>query len=281
MIALSNAVLAFLAIFQCWPINIVWEGWKIYKDHPNPGKCLNVHLLVHVAAGFSIFYDAVLIALPLPLIWRLHASVRAKVGVGLMLSLGVFVLITSCIRLRYLVGFANHRNVTWYYTDPLIWSGVEVAVSVIVTSLPAVRVLVKRSWPTLAGTFPSISMSRRSGEQTHTGVSKRSTTMREKTASSLGTSSPAQRQTSPDSRASLSTLPPRGSGSDWQYGVVLGDNKGIGEPHCGIRSDGNVSDWLTPTPTPTPEEKSGITIDMTTSVEDYAGWRRREDKDMV
>ena len=272
-IALSNTVLAFLAIFQCWPINLAWEGWKIYKDHPNCEKCLNAHLIAYIAAGFSIFYDAVLIALPLPLIWGLNASNRAKLGVGLMLSLGVFVLITSCIRLRYLVNFARHRNVTWYYTDPLIWSGVEVAVSVTITSLPAVRVLVQKLWPGLVGTFPTISMSRRTGEKIRTDGPRASTGMREKVGSSLVTCSTGQGQTPPDSRAGLFAS----SESDRQYDTMLGENKGLGETHCEIRSNGCSAEWPTPGP-----EHPGIRIDTKTSVEDSAGCGKRGDNtDMV
>lgn len=69
----------------------------------------------------------------------------------IMFSLGVFVLITSCVRLWSLYSFGESVNPTWDYTDVIIWTGLEVAVSIIVPSLPAIRVLINRRMPGLLG----------------------------------------------------------------------------------------------------------------------------------
>jgi len=145
----SGIVFLFLQIFQCLPLNFIWEGW--ISDGLNESRCLNVNLLAYVAGAFSIAQDIVVLALPIPLLVKLNVSIRSRVEVILMFSLGIFVLITSCIRMRYMIMFAKTSNPTWDYSEPLLWSGLEVAVSIIVVSLPAVRVLVTRTVPCLTG----------------------------------------------------------------------------------------------------------------------------------
>lgn len=145
-VTVSALIFIFMQIFQCTPIDFVWKGWDgTYGPH----KCLNVNVLVFTAAGFSIAQDIVIIFMPIPLLAQLQASWRVKLGVILMFSLGIFVLITSCIRLRTIVLFARSTNPTWDYVDTLIWTGLECAVSIIVTSLPAIRALAGRMSPGL------------------------------------------------------------------------------------------------------------------------------------
>ncbi|KAM0494399.1 hypothetical protein ACHAPB_008072 [Verticillium nonalfalfae] len=151
-IGMSTTVFVFLQIFQCSPIEYNWLGWK---GTFGSFRCLNVNTLVYTAAGFSIAQDVIILVLPLPLLFGLNMSWRSKMGIMVMFSLGIFILITSCIRLQYIVHFARSTNPTWDYTDTLIWTGLEVSVSMLVTSLPAIRMLVNRVIPDVLGTITS------------------------------------------------------------------------------------------------------------------------------
>ncbi|ROW06945.1 hypothetical protein VMCG_04161 [Cytospora schulzeri] len=157
-VLVSTTTFVTLQIFQCTPLSAIWESWE--GNYPVPYHCFDVNALVYAAAGFSIAQDIVILAIPLPLLLRLNTNWRRKVGIVIMFSLGIFVLITSCIRLRFIVQFAKSTNPAWDYTDVLIWSGVEVAVSIIVTSLPAIRVLLISLWPKVFSTGASKSSGR-------------------------------------------------------------------------------------------------------------------------
>lgn len=150
-VAASGIVSIFVQIFQCTPINFIWEGWK--KGEFGPYKCIDINALGFATAASSIAQDIAIIVMPLPLLARLNVSRRCKLGIMIMFSLGVFVLITSCIRLWSLYSFGESVNPTWDYTDVIVWTGLEVAVSIIVTSLPAIRVLINRRMP---GVFGSV-----------------------------------------------------------------------------------------------------------------------------
>ncbi|KAK6210653.1 hypothetical protein LQW54_006002 [Pestalotiopsis sp. IQ-011] len=147
-VACSGIALVLLQVFQCVPLDYNWEGWKgTFGSH----KCLNVNALTYTAASISIFQDVCLLLLPLPLTVTLHTSWRNKLNIVVMFSLGFFVLLTSCIRLRYIVLFARTVNPTWDYTDTLIWTALEVNVSIIVICLPAIRVYLSTSLPKIFG----------------------------------------------------------------------------------------------------------------------------------
>ncbi|KAJ0302173.1 hypothetical protein COL516b_007224 [Colletotrichum fioriniae] len=149
-IIISTTVVLLMQIFQCIPFEFNWVGWK---GDFGPHHCLDINALAFVAGGLSISHDLIILALPLPLLWHLNTSKRSKIGILFMFSLGIFVLITSCIRLRYIVSFTQSLNPTWDFTDPLIWSGLEASVSMIVVCLPALRILLKRGWPKMFSTI--------------------------------------------------------------------------------------------------------------------------------
>ncbi|KJR83015.1 uncharacterized protein SPSK_04271 [Sporothrix schenckii 1099-18] len=165
LVLLPNIIFLVLDAFQCRPVSTVWARWtsSSVPQHQQPYACLNVRLLAYVAAAFGIAQDAAILLVPWPLLWLLRqslvrpspaSSVRTSpaatavmVTAFAMFGLGVFVLVTSCVRLHFLVHFATTSlNPTWDNTDSLIWSGLEVSVSVIVMSLPTVRAMGQQAW---------------------------------------------------------------------------------------------------------------------------------------
>ncbi|KAK4655854.1 hypothetical protein QC762_306080 [Podospora pseudocomata] len=141
-VGLSGLIFVFCQIFQCAPISFIWEGWR--KGEFGPFSCLDINALGYTTAAFSIAQDIVILVMPLPLLIKLNVNVRSKICIIVMFSLGIFALITSCVRLWALYDFGDSVNPTWDYTNALIWTGLEVGVSIIVTSLPAIRVLLGR-----------------------------------------------------------------------------------------------------------------------------------------
>ncbi|KAK8063072.1 hypothetical protein PG997_015169 [Apiospora hydei] len=78
-------------------------------------------------------------------------ALRKRAQTFVMFSLGLLVVITSCIRLRYLVRFEKSDNPTWDNVDAIIWTHAEVSVSVIVVCLPTVRAALASVAPRLLG----------------------------------------------------------------------------------------------------------------------------------
>ncbi|KAK8087091.1 CFEM domain-containing protein [Apiospora phragmitis] len=124
-----------------------------------------------------------IIALPLPLIRSLNAGLRKKFAITVVLLLGIFISISACLRLHYLILSTRSTNPTWDYTDFLIWTALEVDVSVIVISLPAIRAFATQILPDTYGSFRRASETSDADERrltTMTKISKQSSCHRRK-----------------------------------------------------------------------------------------------------
>ncbi|KAF2824765.1 hypothetical protein CC86DRAFT_296370 [Ophiobolus disseminans] len=155
----------FATAFQCTPVRHAWTNW----DRLHEGKCNNIHLQGWVAAGINIFLDVVVMILPLKDLARLNMSLRKKIMVIAMFSVGIFVIFTSAIRLYSLVHFANSKNITWDYVEAGYWSLVEIDISIFCGCMPAHRMLLAKAWRRMGSTLGSSKgntpdVSRRTGD---------------------------------------------------------------------------------------------------------------------
>lgn len=134
----SHGLLFLLLVtFQCIPVYAIW-------DRSVSAKCLNITAIGWAGAIFSILEDLVILALPVPEVLKLQLTFRKKVAVCLMFGIGSFACVTSMVRLRYMVTFANSMDATWDNVDIVIWSIIEVTCAIICGSLPTLRPLLQK-----------------------------------------------------------------------------------------------------------------------------------------
>ncbi|KAH8894880.1 hypothetical protein GQ53DRAFT_744297 [Thozetella sp. PMI_491] len=134
-----------ISIFECTPIHYNWDGWK----EEMTGTCIDRLTLMYVISGVNIGLDAAIMAMPIPLVLKMRSTPRRKFSIIVMFSLGILVLAASSIRLHYIVVFGGSKNFTYDFVDMLIWTGIEIAVSIITTSLPCIRLMLHRRFPGL------------------------------------------------------------------------------------------------------------------------------------
>lgn len=72
------------AMFQCTPIDGAWLAW----DGTFVGHCNNLNLQGWTSAAVNIILDIMVIALPLPGLWKMNMSTQKKIGVVLMFCVG-------------------------------------------------------------------------------------------------------------------------------------------------------------------------------------------------
>lgn len=96
-IYLSATVACVLAVaFICTPVSFLWTGW----DGEHSGNCRDHHAVVTTQAALTIVADLVTFALPLSQIWRLPMSLKKKIGVALMFSVGIVYVCKSAAYVR-------------------------------------------------------------------------------------------------------------------------------------------------------------------------------------
>ncbi|KAH8678265.1 hypothetical protein BX600DRAFT_431551 [Xylariales sp. PMI_506] len=152
LVVLSATVVILMTLFQCTPIRYNWDGWTGEFDEAY--QCaINVNVLSYAAAASGILQDLIILILPLPVIATLQMQLRKKIMTLGIFSLGIFIIITSCIRLKSLVQFAKSLNPTWDYAEAVLWTSLEVNISVAVVCLPAIRVFLAKKLPNVFGSF--------------------------------------------------------------------------------------------------------------------------------
>merc|ERR1712080_109037 len=85
---------SLVVIFRCNPVDKAWAPAK-------RGHCLDLRSFYYTSFGIKLVTDIVLFAQPIPMVWRMQLSRAKKIGVVLMLSLGLFVCVISIVRVTY------------------------------------------------------------------------------------------------------------------------------------------------------------------------------------
>ncbi|KAI1028328.1 hypothetical protein LB503_002619 [Fusarium chuoi] len=142
-----GALFMFLAAFQCTPVSYFWLNW----DGEHKGTCMNSTAIGWANASISVAVDVWMLAVPLWYLRKLKLHWKKKIGVAAMFVVGTFVTVVSIIRLQFLVDLGSSRNPTYDQTDISIWSTVEINVGIICASMPALRVILVRLFPSLGG----------------------------------------------------------------------------------------------------------------------------------
>ncbi|KAK0386812.1 hypothetical protein NLU13_6648 [Sarocladium strictum] len=132
-----GSVYMLLIILQCLPVHAVW-------DRSITAKCLNLTAITVSGAILSIIEDVVIFALPIKEVLMLRLTMQKRIALVLMFSVGSFACVTSIVRLKYIVTFANSLDSTWDNVDVANWSIIEVACAIICGSLPTLRPLFRK-----------------------------------------------------------------------------------------------------------------------------------------
>ena len=93
----------------------------------------------------GVLSDLIILALPAVGLWNLQMRRAQKIGVFASLSFGVFACVIEVLRVYFLFALGPSQDITWTYTDSMIWSAVELSIAVTCASTPAMAPLLKRA----------------------------------------------------------------------------------------------------------------------------------------
>ncbi|KAJ5355019.1 uncharacterized protein N7496_012231 [Penicillium cataractarum] len=130
--AINQLIFTVIISVSCIPVAKQW-------DSSIKGKCIDTIPFYFALAGTSIGLDLVIIALPLPVLWRLQLRLKQKVILAGLFALGFFVTVIQIIRIftvKDLKTYTDSKNI-------VIWSCIEVSLGVIVSCIPTYGPLFK------------------------------------------------------------------------------------------------------------------------------------------
>ncbi|KAJ5060160.1 hypothetical protein PSV08DRAFT_29112 [Bipolaris maydis] len=136
-------IFQFSMAFFCKPISLAWTGW----DGEHKGSCWDINHLVLSAAGAAVFLDLLIALIPVPALNQQSMTLRRKLEVLTMFTVGIFILVVSCLRIRSIINYAESLNPTWDNTPANYWSVLEANTSVFCVCMPTLRHLIAHRLP--------------------------------------------------------------------------------------------------------------------------------------
>ncbi|OAL53653.1 hypothetical protein IQ07DRAFT_677114 [Pyrenochaeta sp. DS3sAY3a] len=127
--------LNFLVIFTCNPVRASWDITI------TTAKCLSLKGIYIGGSVPNVITDAILIIMPIPYVWRLHAPVAQRIVLAGMFLLGIFITIVSMVRLTVFlkIPIATSANVTFNFREIIVWSVVEINIGLTCACLPSLK----------------------------------------------------------------------------------------------------------------------------------------------
>lgn len=179
-------------IFQCIPVHASW-----HKDIPK--KCVKNAEFRWSWAGYNTAMDIWVCLMPLPVLARLQLDRIRKIGVMIVFCMGLFVCITSIVRMSAMAESTKTNDPTWGSFDALMWSAIEASTGIICACLPFLKHPIQRLIPSWfvslsngsKKTRPSYRMSRLGSQSgTRTGGHRDEDYYGEADAESMGSQGP-------------------------------------------------------------------------------------------
>ncbi|KAJ5454024.1 uncharacterized protein N7458_004980 [Penicillium daleae] len=145
---INQLIFAVIISVSCIPVSLLFLF--VLRDSNQPqvakqwnssikGTCIDAIPFYFALAGTSIGLDLIIIALPLPVLWRLQLRLKQKLILAALFALGFFVTIIQIIRIftvKDLKTYTDSKNI-------VIWSCIEVSLGVIVSCIPTYGPLFK------------------------------------------------------------------------------------------------------------------------------------------
>ncbi|KAM3067971.1 SNARE-binding exocyst subunit S6 [Clarireedia jacksonii] len=144
LITLWTLGFGFTCIFPCKTDFSAW--WGPTKDLIK--KCISPFDLLFALTLSDFITDALVLIIPLPLLWKLKLSIAKKISVSAIFLLGMVALAASLTRLVFMsiarnVGFAPGADQDLTITGTLYWLMVEINLGLIAACLPTISILFK------------------------------------------------------------------------------------------------------------------------------------------
>ncbi|KAF9869840.1 integral membrane protein [Colletotrichum karsti] len=145
--ALLSIILAYMiatsasSVWQCNPIPRAW-------DKSIPGTCISLTMNWYANAGFSIATDILIMALPQHVLWKSKLPTNQKRALMVVFALGLFVTITSVLRMTTL-DFSTTSPDTTYDIASTLWTLIEDNLAIICACLPMCRLPLTYVFPTV------------------------------------------------------------------------------------------------------------------------------------
>ncbi|ORY11109.1 hypothetical protein BCR34DRAFT_601561 [Clohesyomyces aquaticus] len=140
-------VLIPVYIFSCKPVSAGWDPLRV-QSHYFPSR---YHALACVSAGMTL--DIIIVAVPLPVVWKIKMPARKKVGVSAMFSLGLLIVAVMTWRLYITAKSGDPADFSYTLYMVALLCHLELWLGLLATNFPVIAPLFPAILPTRVGEF--------------------------------------------------------------------------------------------------------------------------------
>ncbi|OBT68852.1 hypothetical protein VE03_02047 [Pseudogymnoascus sp. 23342-1-I1] len=147
---IASTAVAVLVVL--WALSVILCGFFLCRpfaynwDQSIKGSCGDQIKSYIITGALNIATDALVLGLPMPMIWRLKVNLRSKIALTGIFTIGFFIFIISIIRLKSLVT-VSYEDITYSVPDALIWSMLEPSLALTLASIPIMRPVFAKIFP--------------------------------------------------------------------------------------------------------------------------------------
>ncbi|PVH95164.1 hypothetical protein DM02DRAFT_660418 [Periconia macrospinosa] len=153
----------FVLLLVCVPPSLFW---KPAEQALHPEKCLKQttqQVFFNINGIMNIVQDVGIYILPIPIIFTLQMSLRQKVALAAILSVGLIAVAAGCVRFYYVLFLANETDIWYYMADSLNWCSIEIYAAIICGSASTFKALLKTYLPKIWGSSDGSNVQARHG----------------------------------------------------------------------------------------------------------------------
>ncbi|KAI2770757.1 hypothetical protein F4815DRAFT_504628 [Daldinia loculata] len=138
----------FVSGFLIFAYTIVFTVLFVGPCNPlsiGSGVCLNDVAISQ--AVLNIFFDVVIILLPIPMVHKLHLPLKQRAAIGFLIGLGSAVVIVSIARVAYVRAMIGDPDVTWTQASAAVLSTLELNIGIIGNCVSRLKPLIQKHAP--------------------------------------------------------------------------------------------------------------------------------------
>ncbi|KAI1389506.1 uncharacterized protein F4822DRAFT_427855 [Hypoxylon trugodes] len=140
-LTVGHTISAWISLaIMCRPISAIWDQYLGIVQ----AKCIDIKAAYISYASINIPLDILILVIPIPQILKLQMSMRKKLQICTLFSLGSFACIAGIARLFYLVKYTQEVDLAWTLSPVGIWSSVEPSIAILTACLPIIYPLFLR-----------------------------------------------------------------------------------------------------------------------------------------
>ncbi|KAI0399316.1 hypothetical protein F4802DRAFT_610988 [Xylaria palmicola] len=126
--------------FACTPRERIWRQYL-------PGTCINFNVFNIFITAFHLIFDVLTLLLPQTVIWKLALTKRQKIGLSVVFSVATLACFWAAGRVASAVRLTQTQDLSFAYSQYVLWGLGEVATAEIVFCVPAFPFLFRQESP--------------------------------------------------------------------------------------------------------------------------------------